>query len=81
MCKQVGTRAKMVVTETKDAGGGSKAVTLECRYDETIPEDRRFFQYTPSGKLDMLISNTAVLAQMEPGAAFYVELTPIPKAA
>lgn len=52
-------------------------VVMEPRYDETVPEDQRFCEATPWGKLEMSISNPLALEQLKPGLAFYLDLVPV----
>lgn len=75
----MGVRAKLVVTELKQPHEGSRNVRLECRYDESIPEDQRFYKATPMGIFEMLIDNPEAIKQLELGKAFYVTLEPVPQ--
>lgn len=70
-------RAKFQVTQVTSFTFGGE-VKLEPRYDETIPEDRRFSKATPSGELRMRIDNPAALEQLKPGKFFYIDLTEAP---
>lgn len=74
-------RAKLVLTSRTDHYGAPNMKTLrfEARYDEAIPEDQRFCEATPSGHLEMLVTNPAALEQLELGEAYYVDLTKVPK--
>ena len=71
-------RCKFVVTSVKPDGHseGLKHVTLEARYDDTLPEDQKFMQFTPSGKLETAISNPRALEQLAIGREFYLDLKP-----
>lgn len=55
-----------------------KTVFLEPRYDQSIPEDVRFMQATPSGRMEMQIENPTALAEFVPGTSFYVDFTAAP---
>lgn len=55
-------------------------VVMEPRYDETIPEDQRFNEATPWGKLEMFVNNPAALEQLQPGRVFYLDLIPVESA-
>ncbi len=71
-------RAKFqVVSITEHEGWSGKTVHLAPRYDERIPEDRRFAQATPSGTLEMTVDNPAALAELALGRTFYLDFTPI----
>lgn len=65
-------RAKFEVISVEN-----ETVTLEPRYDETIPEDRRFNEATPWGRLEMFVNNPAALEQLQPGRVFYLDLVPV----
>jgi hypothetical protein len=69
-------RAKFTVVAITDRGGTTKTIRLEPRYDQTIPEDRRFCAATPWGSMEMSIDNPAALEQLTIGKAFYVDFTP-----
>ena len=56
-------------------------IVLEARYDTTIPEDQKFSKYTPTGKLETVISNPAALAQIEVGKSYYIDMIPADSAA
>ena len=40
-------------------------------------ENRKFWEYTPSGLLDLSISNPNALKGITPGQEFYIDLTPV----
>lgn len=73
-------RAKFAVTGHTRHHYGHQTIMLEPRYDDSIPEDRRFYQATPSGKLEMTIDNPAAIEALMPGGelgkTFYIDLTP-----
>ena len=52
-------------------------VELDAQYDPTIPEDRKFAEATPSGKISMYISNPAAIEKLELGKAYYVDFVPV----
>jgi hypothetical protein len=43
-------------------------------YDQSVPEDQRYAQATPSGSLTMQVDNPAVM--FKPGADYYLDITP-----
>jgi len=57
------TRCKMLVYEiTENAWSKTqKRVKLITQYDQTIPEDQRFFSSTPQGEMTILVDNPAAL--------------------
>lgn len=73
-------RAKFTVTSVEphwDGTPGPRTVVLEPRYDESIPEDQRFAQATPSGRFEMNVDNPSAIEAMPVGQAFYVDFTPV----
>ncbi len=75
-------RAKFRVTSiTEFEGGynGAKIVKLDCRYDQAIPEDQRFFDATPSGHVEMYINNPKALEQFKLGKTFYADFSEVPE--
>ncbi len=73
--EQTKVRAKFQVTAITDRGW-SKEIELSCQYDQSIPEDQRFQQATPSGSIKMQIDNPAALEVFKLGAKFYADFTP-----
>jgi len=75
------TRAKMVVSEISkhhyNVNNGTVKIRLDCQYDQSIPEDQRFFATTPSGHFEMMVNNPAVIEQLQLGKFFYLDLVPV----
>ncbi len=69
-------RAKFTVTAITDRGY-TKEVEFQTIYDQSIPEDQRFYKATPSGSIKMQIDNPAALEQFKLGKSFYADFTPI----
>lgn len=71
-------RAKFTVTDrTKHASYSGEEVVLHPMYDSSIPEDQRFAQTTPSGKLTMHVDNPTALEELALGRIFYLDFTPV----
>jgi hypothetical protein len=71
-------RAKFRVTEKQlNCWTNGATLKLEAQYDETIPEDQRFQDATPSAEMTVLITNPRALEALELGKYFYVDFTPI----
>ena len=71
-------RAKLtVIAITEHNYGNGKTVKLGCAYDPEIPEDQRFCEATPSGSMELYVTNQAALDQFKIGQSFYVDFTPI----
>lgn len=72
-------RAKFVVTKvTKYETPGYAEIELQPRYSKTIPEDQAFAKATPSGLLNLGVSNPAVIEALQPGKVFYIDITEAP---
>lgn len=72
-------RAKFTVTSiTRYYNMTGATVHFMPIYDRTIAEDQRFSEATPSGELQMFLTNAAVLEQCTLGQHFYVDFLPVP---
>ena len=75
-------RAKFQVQSiTHNAWGNAVSIKLSCMYDQTIPEDQRFYDATPSGSIEMLVNNPAAIEQFKLKKYFYVDFHEVPEAA
>lgn len=73
-------RAKFTVAEIRRYSwdqGRSAEVILQPQYDQTIPEDRRFCEATPSGKFAMRVDNPRALEELRLGRVFYIDMVPV----
>ncbi len=71
-------RAKFTVSSiTDNANVNSKTVRLTTLYDNTIAEDQRFYDATPTGDLTMVVNNPRALELLVLGRQFYVDFLPI----
>lgn len=77
------TRCKFQVTNllpaypSVDPDSSMKRVVFEPRYDQSLPEDQRFFKATPSGRLDIIVDNPTVVESLKVGDLVYVDITKI----
>ena len=55
-----------------DQAGSSRQVKLSAVTDDGNPENKAFWNATPSGTIDMLVSNPQALSLFEPGKTYYV---------
>lgn len=70
------TRAKFnCFSVTTYSGGGSKQVKLQAVTDDGDPENKAFWSATPSGTVDISISNPAAADVFEAGKSYYVDFT------
>jgi len=76
---KVNVRAKFkVVSVTQHTDYvAARTIKLAPVYDESIPEDRRFAQATPSGELTMYVNNPAAIEALPLGKFFYLDFTPV----
>lgn len=71
-------RCKFRVTSVTDFGNDNKKIALHTQYDpELAKEDIAFAKATPSGSMEVQISNPHVLPMFVPGREFYVDLIPV----
>jgi hypothetical protein len=71
-------RGKFTVLSHKKAhyNPTQSEVTFGAIYDTTIPEDQRYSEATPSGRIEMTVKES-VAEQWPLGKQFYVDVTPI----
>jgi len=62
-------------TVTRDAHGGEKSKSSAV-YDSGLPEDKVFYEASPSGSLEIYVNNKAVHGFFVPGQAYYLDFTP-----
>lgn len=73
------TRMKMalVAITQHDWTQEGRTLKFEPRYDDSIPEDQRFYQFTPSGSMEVFVTNPRVLENMKLGDKFYIDFFPV----
>lgn len=73
-------RAKFVVTQvTFFETPNYASIELSPRYSKSIPEDQRFAEATPNGKLQLSVSNPKVIEELKPGKVFYIDIHEAPE--
>jgi hypothetical protein len=65
-------RAKFTVHEKAARADGSATIRMSPVYGE---ENRPWSKYTPSGSIEMNITNPPAAALFEPGKAYFVDFT------
>ncbi len=75
--KTIRAKFKVVSIIQHSDNQSARTVKLAPYYDQSIPEDRRFAQTTPSGELSMYVTNPAALEQLELGKFFYLDFVPV----
>lgn len=69
------TRCKFQVEKVTKYSSSYEQVTLNTVHGGSA-ENERFAAATPSGKLEITVTNTAVIGKIIPGAYYYVDLVP-----
>ena len=69
-------RGKMQVQSVESLFDGEK-IKFGCSYDPDNPEDTAFSQYTPSGEMELYITNPNLVGKFPAGSFVYVDLTPV----
>lgn len=72
-------RAKVQVMEQKVShwdGGRQKTIVAHCVHATEIPEDQRFAEATPSGRVELLVKSD-VAEHFPLGKQFYVDFIPV----
>lgn len=71
-------RAKFYVSAVTEHSGDSVARTIKmsAAYDDGIPENQRFHKSTPSGTLEMYVTNPEAIKALEVGKFYYLEISP-----
>ena len=68
--------AKFKVTQITTYEEGNAAINLSAVYDpDENSENGKFFQYTPSGQIDLSIVTPETAKFFVPGQEYYVEFT------
>jgi len=72
-------RAKFrVLSVTEDVyNAAARTIKLAPQYDQSIPEDRRFAQATPTGEMSIYVNNPAAVEELKIGKYFYLDFTPV----
>lgn len=73
----VRAKFKVVSVTQHDYESRARTIKLEPRYDESIPEDRRFAQATPTGEMTIYVNNPAAIEYLTLGRLFYLDFTPV----
>ena len=51
---------------------------FEVSYDDSIPEDQRFYKYTPTGHMEITVDNPLVQESYQLGNSYYFDSVPVP---
>lgn len=71
-------RSKWRLTSVTDYGSSRKMKFSPVCADD-IPENQRFHKYTPSGDMEMTVTNEAIYDQFVVGKCYYFDQTPVPE--
>lgn len=72
-------RAKFQPEQITDFGYGSKQFKLRAVYSNNPGEDNQFSTATPSGTIEMTVSNPEVMDFFQHGKKYYVDFTECPE--
>lgn len=76
-------RAKLVVSQITRFAGSEQvkfvAVAAKSYPADGSDEDNTYAKYSPSADLSISITNPALLGKLNPGEAYYVDFTEVPK--
>jgi len=72
-------RAKFQCVSIKDFGSTGKLIELTAVYSNNQNEDNQFSKYTPSGKLEMMVTNDDASIQFKPGNKYYLDFSEAPE--
>jgi len=72
-------RAKFVCDELTRYNGGGGKVILKAVYDpDENSENGKFFEYTPSGEIDLSIVSESALNEFEAGKEYFIDFNEAP---
>ena len=76
------TRAKFQVLDVlyREHEGVKNSILVKMyAVQATNEENKSFWKYTPSGNIEMTISNPDTFELFKPGKEFYIDFTEVPK--
>jgi hypothetical protein len=72
------TRCKFQVQSVTKYQGHMEAIKLTAVYDDGVAkENASFASATPSGSLEITVTNVNVIGKLLPGAYYYLDLVPV----
>ena len=71
-------KAKFKCTSITKFEGGNESVSLTPVYGGS-DENKTWSEFTPSGKLEMMITAKGAVGQFVPGEEYYLDITPAKK--
>lgn len=76
-------RCKLKLTEVHHVSWSKagKRLVFEAQYDQSIPEDQRFFESSPNAKFDIFIDNPTAVAFFQLGECYYFDASAVQAAA
>lgn len=69
-------RCKMKCSEVHNFEGGSRKVIFNAVCADEVPENQRYHKYTPSGRIELTITNPDVSYNV--GQCYYFDSVPVP---
>lgn len=69
-------RCKFNIVSVTDLGNNQRKIDMSAVCDSSIPEDRAFTKYTPSGTMSIMLTNPNVFGIFVAGTQVYIDITP-----
>lgn len=69
------TRCLFNVASVTDFGNDSRSVKLTAAANSSVPAEQSFAKYTPSGSIELSITNPNAFGIFTPGAQVYVDIS------
>lgn len=69
----MGMKCKVRVYSVTNYGSHQDAVVMHPVTDDGIPEHERYYQATPSGTIELSITNPELVGTIKPGQLYYVK--------
>ena len=70
-------RAKIAINEVKKTAWAETIVASPVYSGDKNSEDNTFSSATPSGNIELCVSNKDLWGKINPGDVFYVDFTPV----
>jgi hypothetical protein len=70
-------RGKFSLNSITETAWPGKTLKFSAVYDDGIPENQRYATATPSGSVEMHVTNEAALNQFKLGKSYYLDFTEV----
>lgn len=69
------TRAKFYCQAVKDFGNDYQVVTFQADTNKSDSDTQHYSKYTPSGTLEITVTNPVLTGKFKPGSRYYLDIT------